>query len=527
MCQTSIGRFGHGLAVLLLLLPVSLSADESPPCHQWDASFDDKPQEDTTEEAFHPFYSLATAADVTRCLDAGADPNSRTTEGGTPLHFAALFSDTATVILALLEAGADLHARSEDGDTPLHLAAIYNYSLDVIHTLLRAGADVNARGQERATPLHYAAARNANVSIINALLQGGSDPNARMEYGETPLHAAASLNENPAVLVALLDGGADPIARDDDDQTPWDYAKENESLKGTTAYWCLNDARWRAMESETSIEPLPSWCRLLVRAKETRPLSNLPSNGEAKGPSGHPIEDNKLWLSDGDLRAAFVQHRDWIESCTDLPVLVVNQELVLYSIDVEDGLESIAHCLLSKADRVERQSSSDVGVVTMYLPPFANSNGPIDGSPQIVPEALIRTEAGILIISGRHGDFGLEYVQRVSENSLVAQIGWGMTHTRVYHVIANKPESVYVTNGVIVDIWDRKNGCFLIVVEDHKRYFSGGGAFWLDGVVDCEGNIIDIHIHTQASDCMRVEELSDKSGLDLSRVRRKEVCISR
>ena len=521
MCQTRIGRFGAGLAVLLLLLPVSLSADDSPPCHQWewDPSIDAGPTEDTTEEPFHPFYSLATAADVTRCLDAGADPNSRTTEGGTPLHFAALFSDTATVILALLEAGADLHARSEDGDTPLHFAAIYNSSLDVIHTLLRAGADVNARGQERATPLHYAAFRNPNASIIDALLQSGSDPNARMEYGETPLHAAAALNGNPAVLVALLDGGADPIARDDDDQTPWDYARENESLKGTTAYWCLNDVRWRAMESETNKEPLPSWCRLLVSEEE-----NSPSSEESQEPNGYQIQDNKLWLSDDGLPASFAQHKDWIESCTELPVLVVSRDLVLYSIDVEDGLESIAHCLLSKAHRVETQSSSDVGAVTMYLPPFANSNGPIDGRPQIVPEALIRTEGGVLIISGRHGDFGLEYVQRVSENSLVAQIGWGMTHTRVYHVIANKPESVYVTNGDIVDIWDGKNGCFLIVVEDHKRYFSGGGAFWLDGVVDCEGNILDIY--TLTSDCMSVEELSDKSGLDLSRVRRKEVCIS-
>ena len=127
-----------------------------------------------------------------------------------------------------------------------------------------------------------------------------------------------------------------------------------------------------------------------------------------------------------------------------------------------------------------------------------------------------------------YGDFGLDSVHRVSSNSLVAQIGWGMTHARVYHVIANRPESVYVTNGHIVDVWDGRNGCFLIVVEDHKKYFSGGDAFgpafWLDGVVDCEGNILDIH--TRTDDCMSVEELSDKSGLDLSRVRRKEVCIS-
>ena len=267
MLQTSIRRLGHALAALVLLLPMSLSADEPPACHHWTSSIDDERTEDTNGAASHPFFSIATARDVTRCLDAGANPNSRTEEGWTPLHLAAAFSDTATVIVALMKAGADLHARNEFGYTPLHWAAI-NSNLEVTLTLLEAGADVDARDDERATPLHIAAALNKNGQIIAALLEGGSDPNARTEYGETPLHAAAMVNENPAVIVALLDGGADPIAQDDDDETPWDYANDNELLKGTTAYWCLNDARWRAMESdEQRIFPLPSWCRSLVSAE--------------------------------------------------------------------------------------------------------------------------------------------------------------------------------------------------------------------------------------------------------------------
>ena len=268
MLQTSIRRLGHALAALVLLLPMSLSADEPPACHHWTSSIDDERTEDTNGAASHPFFSIATARDVTRCLDAGANPNSRTEEGWTPLHLAAAFSDTATVIVALMKAGADLHARNEFGDTPLHWAAI-NSNLEVTLTLLEAGADVDARDEERATPLHIAAAMNNNGQIIAALLEGGSDPNARTEGGETPLHLAAMVNANPAVVVALLDGGADPIARDDGDETPWDYANDNESLKGTTAYWCLNDARWRAMDSDDQrTRPLPSWCRSLVSVEE-------------------------------------------------------------------------------------------------------------------------------------------------------------------------------------------------------------------------------------------------------------------
>ena len=274
---------------------------------------------------------------MTRCLATGANPNSRTKEGWTPLHFAAAFSDYATVIVALLDAGADLHARSESGESPLHAAAL-NSILDVTITLLEAGASVNARGQLRATALHYATA-NKNERIVYALIEGGADPNARTEYSETPLHFAAMGNANPAVIVALLDGGADPIALDDGDDTPWDHANDNESLKGTTAYWCLNDAQWRAMDSdERPTAPLPSWCRSLVGVEE-KASSNTP-NIVVRVPEteSQPIGESKA--SHGDQSAALpdyiqqdiVQHKKWIESCTNLPVLVVDQDLILYSI---------------------------------------------------------------------------------------------------------------------------------------------------------------------------------------------------
>ena len=199
MLPTSIRPYCHALAVLVVLLPVSVSADESPACHHWSSSIDHEPMDGTIEAAFHPFFSIATGRDVTRCLATGANPNSRTKEGLTPLHFAAAFSNFETVIIALLDAGADLHARSESGESPLHLAAV-NSTLDVTLTLLEAGANVDARGQLRTTPLHYAASINKSERIVNALIEGGADPNARTEGGETPLHLAAMVNANPPLL---------------------------------------------------------------------------------------------------------------------------------------------------------------------------------------------------------------------------------------------------------------------------------------------------------------------------------------
>ena len=132
-------------------------------------------QADCADWNTEAFDEVATVSDVTRCLEAGADPNARDEWGMTPLYRAAGFGGNAEVIEALAAAGANLEARDESGQTPLHKAA------------------------ERGT----------------------------VEAVET-----------------LLAGGADLAARDNDDNLPFDYARDNEHLKGTDVYWKLNQARF-------------------------------------------------------------------------------------------------------------------------------------------------------------------------------------------------------------------------------------------------------------------------------------------
>ena len=105
--------------------------------------------------------------------------------------------------------------------------------------MIAAGADVMAREKHTLTPLHL----GSSPECIQALIAAGADVMARTKDGWTPLHYAARFGTSASVQ-ALLDAGADAKAKDKYDITPWDHAQENKKLKGTKAYWALNDAQY-------------------------------------------------------------------------------------------------------------------------------------------------------------------------------------------------------------------------------------------------------------------------------------------
>lgn len=144
-----------------------------------------------------------------------------------------------------IKQGADVNARHEMGWTPLMIAALSNNNPEIIKALIKAGADINAQDNFGSTPLMFAASRNKNPEVISALLHAGSDVNARKENGWTALMRAARHNENSDVITVLLDAGADPTLKDANGKTAFDLAKENEKIKGSAAYWKLNDARFK------------------------------------------------------------------------------------------------------------------------------------------------------------------------------------------------------------------------------------------------------------------------------------------
>ena len=67
--------------------------------------------------------------------------------------------------------------------------------------------------------------------------------NARADHGfsVTPLHYAAAHSGSPTVIWTLIGLGADAVAGDAESRTPWHYTQANEALRGTDAWWRLQE----------------------------------------------------------------------------------------------------------------------------------------------------------------------------------------------------------------------------------------------------------------------------------------------
>ena len=77
----------------------------------------------------------------------------------------------------------------------------------------------------------------------NLTWNADSDTEAKTEDGQTPLHLAAERSKKPEVVSLLLDRNANSNAKNEDGRTPFDLARGNEHLKGSDAYWRLNESQ--------------------------------------------------------------------------------------------------------------------------------------------------------------------------------------------------------------------------------------------------------------------------------------------
>ena len=138
---------------------------------------------------------------------------------------------------------ADVNARDADGKSALIWAALWSGTAENMKVLLDAGANVNARDADGRTALMLAAGFST-ADNVKVLLNAGANVNARTEDGRIALMAAAGFSTADNVKV-LLNAGADASLKSADGNTAWDYAQNNEKLKGTDVYWILNDARFK------------------------------------------------------------------------------------------------------------------------------------------------------------------------------------------------------------------------------------------------------------------------------------------
>jgi ankyrin len=168
-------------------------------------------------------------------IDAGFDPNTRTTDGRTPLSLAASRRDL-DVVAALLKGGASVHAADSSGNTPLHVAAGMGNAA-MIQALLAAGASSQAADKLDSTPLHMACSGNHwpprpwhavafpfnntldilpydsdRAEAARVLLEAGAVVNSQNSEGETPLMLASRYGHK-LLLEALLANAAQPTTR--------------------------------------------------------------------------------------------------------------------------------------------------------------------------------------------------------------------------------------------------------------------------------------------------------------------------
>ena len=101
----------------------------------------------------------------------------------TPLHLAAMFKSSATVVSTLCEAGANVDALNSNHMSPLHLASIRNPA--VVPVLIGGGCKVNLLDKAQVSPLYYAARFSKDRSAVAALMSAAADPH----LGKSPLTA--------------------------------------------------------------------------------------------------------------------------------------------------------------------------------------------------------------------------------------------------------------------------------------------------------------------------------------------------
>lgn len=143
--------------------------------------------------------------DVFDLINAGADVNTSTRRGDTPLMFAAE-NGQLEIVLALLRGGADTEAQNVLGWTALMFAAREGH-LPVVSLLIRNGADVNHYQENRLSRFWQArdrlsvlmvAAKEGHFDVVQALLMAGADVHHQARYEYTSLMAAAQ-NGHPEI----------------------------------------------------------------------------------------------------------------------------------------------------------------------------------------------------------------------------------------------------------------------------------------------------------------------------------------
>jgi ankyrin repeat protein len=166
------------------------------------------------QDANSMLIMAAFEGNIDRCdslLKAGADVNTITPEGITPLMYASQNGFTQLAGL-LIKYGALVDARPFDGVTAL-IAAVRADRQEVAELLIRNNAAIDVADYYGGTPLIYTAAYNLDT-LADMLLYYGADVNFRSPADSSaPLNISA-LNGSISIAINFISQGADVNATD-------------------------------------------------------------------------------------------------------------------------------------------------------------------------------------------------------------------------------------------------------------------------------------------------------------------------
>ncbi len=149
-----------------------------------------------------PVLSLARSVEMASLLvEAGADYDTATVGGWTPLMWIAGRNGNVEVAKYLIKLGAWVSIEDDDGMRPIHLAAFMG-NHELVAALVEHGADINAIDDENTTPLH-GAAWSGDLEGAKLYLAFGANPSAQNKLGKTPLDIATERGHTE--LLPILD----------------------------------------------------------------------------------------------------------------------------------------------------------------------------------------------------------------------------------------------------------------------------------------------------------------------------------
>jgi ankyrin repeat protein len=161
--------------------------------------------------------------EIERLIGLGADVNTESLAGVTPLIFAVINNELEAV-KTLLKYDPVLDKTTASYETPL-IIAVKNNDFEICETLIRAGADVDLPDGNGASPLHFASI-NGYFEITDLLLYYNASIDQKSDEGITPL-LAAIMAGYPTVADLLIQNGANMEARNDKGFTPFIMASVN------------------------------------------------------------------------------------------------------------------------------------------------------------------------------------------------------------------------------------------------------------------------------------------------------------